>query len=250
MQIRKRFYTNAHGADDNAVSIIIQKAIEIDVHVSNISRIVFVAHGLQNGGWLDRKYGPKVVNKLKKGTLLPNTKIVAKFESLKTYKSIDNEIVITLGIENDDILLLDDNYNINTIIALPWIKNSVDKWARITNAINIDDNIQANSFTNPPCIVIQALEHLTESINMSTGLCHYNDDNLAKTYLRALTKYGFQLQETEIESYLIKQLDWTKKYANELLSIIIKINTGHSFKGGDKTGLKNYITNWQKECNK
>lgn len=83
---------------------------------------------------------------------------------------------------------------------------------------------------------------------MSTGLSHQSDDNLAKTYLRTLAKYEVTLQEVEIESYLIKQLNWDKEYADDLIEIIKKINTGRSFQGGDKTGLQHYFKNWKAEC--
>jgi len=248
MQERQRFYTNAHGVDDNAVARIIQKAIDLENQLGNVSRIVFVAHGLQNDGWLERQYGRDGAKKLRTGARLPNSNVPAKFESLKTYRTTDNEILITLGLESDDILLLDDNYDINAIISLPWIQNSVDKWARITNATNIDDNVPATSFPDPPCVVIKALEDLTQSINMSTGLSHSSDDILAKTYLRTFVKYGVPLQEIEIESYLIKKLNWTKEHTNELLEIINKINSGRSFQGGDKTGLKYHIDRWREEC--
>jgi len=248
MQNRQRFYTSAHGVDDNAVARIIQKAIDLENQLDNVSRIVFVAHGLQNSGWLERQYGTDGAKKLRKGARLPDSSVPAKFESVKTYRAVDNEILITLGLESDDILLLDDNFNIITIIALPWLQNSVDKWVRITNATNIDNNVQAVSFPNPPCVVIKALEDLTESINMSTGLLHSSDDQLAKTYLRTFNKYGIPLQEIEIESYLIKQLNWTKEHSNDLLDIINKINNGRSFQGGDKTGLHYHIKRWKKEC--
>ena len=83
---------------------------------------------------------------------------------------------------------------------------------------------------------------------MSTGISHSSDDKLAKTYLRALAKYGYLLNEIEIESYLIKQLGWTKDHANDLLEIINKINNGRSFQGGDKTELKRHINRWKEEC--
>lgn len=203
MKNRQRFYTKACEVDDNAVARIIQKAIEIEQQIGTISRIVFVAHGLQNDGWLERRYGSDYVKKLIKGAELPNSKIPAKFESLKTYQKTNNEILITLGLESDEILILDDNYgfnDINSIIALPWPQHSVDKWARITNAVNIDDNLQADSFPNPPCIVTKALEELTEHINLLTGIRQPNDNERAKTYLRALQKHQIPLPEIEIES--------------------------------------------------
>lgn len=248
MQNRYRFYIDSHGPDDDAAKQIIRKAIELEMQLGNVSRIVFVAHGLQHDGWLERLYGSNAAKKLRTGAQLPQSAILAKFESLKTYQPRDFEIIITLGLDSDEILLLDDNYDINAILALPWVENGVNKWANITNAINIDDNIAANSFANPPCIVIKALEALTRSINMSTGLLNSSDDNMAKTYLRALVKYSIPLQQVEIESYLIKHLNWTKEHADHLLKIIEKINEGRSFQGGEKTGLQHHFNRWKEAC--
>ena len=246
---RERYFTKGHGVDDAACHRIIQKAIEIEGRLGNVSRIVFVAHGLQNDGWLERQYGYDGAKRLKKGGVkLPGSQVFAKFDSLKTYNSVSGEIVVTLGLESDDILKIDDAFEISAILALPWTENSVDKWAQITNAINIDNDQPANSFVNPDPIVIKALGHLSESINMSTGLRNSGDDHLAKTYLRALYKYKFDLNEDQIESYLIKNLDWSKEHSEHLLDIIRKINTGRSFHGGSKTGLKSYIDLWRKEC--
>lgn len=118
---RLRFYTSAHGNDDNALPKIIKKALELEKQLGNVNRIVFIAHGLQNDGWLRRLFGDEGVKKLLKGTKLSSkSTIIAKFESLKTFQSRGNEILITLGLESDNILRLDDNYDILAIFALPW----------------------------------------------------------------------------------------------------------------------------------
>lgn len=248
MQERKRFYIDTHGIDNNAFARIIQKAIELENQLKNVSRIVFITHRLHNDGWLKRQFGNNITKSLIEGTQLPNSNVIAKHESLNSYYKSDNEILITLGLKSDDILLLDDHYNINAVIALPSTKKSINKWTQITNATNIDTNMIATSFPNPPCVVIKALEELTKEINMSTGLSNSSDNKLAKTYLRTLVKYEIPLFEDIIESYLIKELNWTKRHSNELLEIINKINNDRSFHGGEKTGLKSNINRWKKEC--
>jgi len=237
MHERHRFYTPAYGRNDAAVAAIIRKATELESQLGNVSRITFIAIGLNNDGWLERQYGIEGVKKLKRGTMLPNSKVISKFESVRTYNSEENEILITLGLESDEILNLDDNFGIKAIFSLPWIENSIEKWSKITNAINIDDNIPANSYPDPQYEVIKAFEELSQRINMSTGLSHPSDEQLAKTYLRTLVKYNVPLNELEIESYLIKQLNWFKRHSNDLLDIIQKINSGRRFIGGDNTGL-------------
>jgi hypothetical protein len=248
MQVRLRFYTGAHGVNDDAVSRIITKAISLESVIENVSRIVFISHGLGNDGWLERQYGDDGVKKLRKGAKLPGSRVNARFDSLKTYAPVNNEILITLGLGSDEILTLDDNYDTSAIISLPWMEDDVVKWSKITNAVNIDDNTNAISYDLPSCIVRKALEDLTDSINMTTGLSHSSDDNKAKTYLRALNHYDYTLDELQIEAYLINQLNWKKRHTDKLLEIVARLNTGRSFHGGDKTGYKNHIKIWKNEC--
>jgi len=248
MHNRERYFIQTQGPNDAAFTLLIQKAIEIENRVGTIERIVFVAHGLNNSGWLERQYGRDGVTKLKKGSQLPGSNVTAKFESLKNYDTVENEILITMGLRSDEILLLDDNLGIAAILALPWASDDVDKWSRICEATNVEVNVVAEPYDDPDCVITRALIDLTESINMTTGLSHSSDDNLAKTYLRALIKHNYTLPEPEIEAYLINNLDWMKENASQLLSIINRINNGRSFQGGDKTNLKYHIDRWRKEC--
>jgi hypothetical protein len=247
MQERLRFYTSGHGTDDRAMKRIIDAALEIEKD-TGLSRIVFIANGLTNTGWLERQYGREGVKKLIAGAKLPNSNLTAKFESLKTYRSKENELVITLGLRSDDLLLIEDNYNITAIIGFPWLPNDIEKWTKITNAICIENHSAATPYPKPDCIVRVALEHLSQTINMSTGITHPMDNNLAKTYLRSLAKFGYDLNAINIEAYLFNELGWEKENLDEFIDIINKINDGKSFQGGDKTGLKDNINRWKEEC--
>lgn len=248
MRTRERYYIDAYGADDPAMTALVQKAIEIEHRLGNITRIVFVADGLQNTGWMERQYGHDGVKQLKKGARLPGSNITAKFESVNNYDPIDGEIVITLGLRSKDILKLDDNFNIAAVLALPWAHDDVEEWARLTGAINIQSGVPAAAFEPLPCVVTKALDDLSFSINMSTGILHSSDNDLAKTYLRALSKYGYELNALSIEAYLINQKAWSKSHADDFIVIVNKINTGKSFHGGDKTYLKYHIDRWKKDC--
>ncbi|HET6990178.1 MAG TPA: hypothetical protein VFJ43_02595, partial [Bacteroidia bacterium] len=74
-------------------------------------------------------------------------------------------------------------------------------------------------------------------------------NDLAKTYLRALHKGRYRLDETEIEGYLISKLNWEKRYSDDIIEIVRKLNDGRSFKGGSTTGLSPYTNQWERECN-
>ncbi len=250
MKKRFRYYFNADGLNDIAIESVINKAIEIAQQNLYNSRIVFIGDSPNNDGWVERKYSRAFTKKWKRGTELPGTQIFAISNSRKNYNPSDGDIIISLGLLCNEILMIEDYDNIRAIIALPsFMTDNVNKWARITNAINIEDNIGADSIALPPCIVMEALKSLTNTINITNGISHSSDENLAKTYLRALTKYKIDLPEDEIESYLFKELNWKYQHTNDLLRLIKTINSGRWFQGGNKTGLKDYIKNWRVKCN-
>lgn len=248
MKNRLRFYVDIEGNDDIAVAEVIQKAIQLE-HAVVAQRIVFLAHTLQNDGWLERQYGSEGVKKLKKGAKLNGSDCNAVFMSIKTYSGSKNDVVVTLGLDSDDILKIEDEHGINAIVALPWLRGGVDKWAKMSGAIELRTNLPIQDGVEIDCVVRKAFEDLTESINMSTGIHHHMDEERAKTYLRALNKYNYELSEEKIETLLVGELNWSKDHAEDVLEIIRKINSGKSFHGGAKTGLKGYITQWINECN-
>jgi hypothetical protein len=248
MHPRERYYINAHGPDENAVSTIIAKAIQLSRTIPNVGRIVFLTNGFNNTQWLEKLFGYDTLKKLKKGTKLPGTSAIGKFESLRTYSPQSNDIVVTFTLRSDDILLVDDDFGISSLLVIPWINEDIEKWTHITNAIHVQTNAAAQSYELPPCEVRQALQDLTHSINISTGLGNPSDDDLAKTYLRTLTHYKYRLDPFEMESYLIKDLNWWKRHCDELLEIVNKINAGKFFQGGDKTGHKYHNDRWKNAC--
>ncbi len=248
MKSRLRFYLSDYDADDSTNGLLVHKAISIERQCGNISRIVFLSDDMSNGDWLAKLIGEASLKKLKGYAQWPGSSLAVNFENAKTYRTIDDEILITFNLESDEILLLDDKPHINAIIALAMHQASIEKWTRITNAVNIENSIAAESYADPPCIVMKALETLTESIEMATGLDQSFDDRLAKTYLRALNTFKIHLPGEKIESYLIKHLSWTKGHAIPLIEIIRKINSGEPFEGGSKANHECHIKKWKEDC--
>lgn len=243
-----RFFLDTQGLKDTDAKDFILFVIELAKSKSDGARIVFVSHGFQNDGWLKKMFNDDAPKKLKKGIVISEAGLLGKFESLNTYVAEDGDILVTLGLDSDDVLTLEDNSETVAIVAYPWSKGGVEKWARISGAIEIRSGSSATSISLPDCIVQAALTELTESINMATGISHPSDEEEAKTFIRALHGKGYRLVEVEIETFLIQNLGWEKQHANELLDIVRKINSGKTFHGGEKTGHKSYIDRWKKEC--
>ncbi|MFA7123372.1 MAG: hypothetical protein WC212_04985, partial [Candidatus Delongbacteria bacterium] len=126
-----------------------------------------------------------------------------------------------------------------------WAEGGLKEWAESWGA---EDILSAKAFkksNNLNKIVKMALDDLTNSVNMSSGIRHQSDNDLCKTYLRALNKYGYELIEKDILSYLITEKKWDLEYANDIIKLVSKLNSGSYFIGGEKKGLKHYIKRWK-----
>jgi hypothetical protein len=248
---KQRFYIDTKGNDDEAYREAMKFACKHADTDTEIKKVILLASSKKNTGWLDRLYGDKVVKQMFSGTTFKNCTPVFKIETTQTYNDsyTPSEIVITLGLDADDLFKIDDYNSVKAIIAIPWVKQQTEKWVQTWNPKELRGNQSAvKGFPNPSCIVIKAMEELTESINMSTGITHPSDEGHAKTTILALHKYEPELNADIVASYLVRELGWDSEYANEMKELINTLNAGRFFKGGDRTGLQHSYKRWKEEC--
>lgn len=248
---KTRFYIDTKGNDDQAYYEAIKFACRISEEDGTIARVTILIQSKQQNSWFERLYGKDVVKKLSEGVKFNECKPIFKFETIKTYKDYSkaSEIVITCGLNVEDVLKIDDYYSVKSIIAIPWFEDGLKKWVNTWNPTEIRRNQKPLvEFTLPSCIVIKALEDLTGSINMSTGIQHTSDENKAKTYILALHKYESSIDSDIVGSYLVRELGWMTEHAKEIEKLIDTLNNGKHFQGGYRTGLKDYYEKWKEKC--
>lgn len=248
---KQRFYIDTKGNDDEAYREAMQFACKHADTDPEIKKVILLAASKKNTGWLDRLYGDKVVKQLFAGSTFKDCRPVFKIETTQTYRDshTPSEILISLGLDADDLFKIDDYYSVKAIIAIPWLKEHTETWVQTWSPKELRGNQSAvKGFPNPSCIVIKAMEELTESINMSTGITHPSDERHAKTTILALHKYEPELNGDVVASYLVRVLGWDSEYANEMRELINTLNAGRFFKGGDRTGLQHSYKRWKDEC--
>lgn len=242
----ERYYIKTEGNDDKAYKEAMFFACELVKNGMNASTVILLAKAKGSVGWLDRLFGSVIVKKLFNGTKFENCKPTFLIQTLKTYSSFSasNDIVITMGLDAEEIMKIDDYKDVKVIIAIPWLLEFTDKWIKTWSPTELRTNKKPESFPDPNPVVKTALQELSSVINMSTGIHHSSDNNRAKTYIRALYKYS-ELNGDVVKSYLMRELRWDSDDANDMKKLIDIINDGRHFKGGDKTFLKNHIKRWQ-----
>ena len=250
-----KFYLDTEGNDDQAYLSALKFACELASSDTDINRIVLYIASKDNTGWFERLFDSQMVKQLFQGAQFNDCPAVVKFETRITYEKFkygrSNDIVICCGMDSDELLKIDDYSSVKYIIAIPWLRQFNEKWIRTWNAVNIMEGNNSNEleqYPEPSCIAKKAMESLSRSINMSTGITHPSDNELAKTFIRALHKYEPELNPDIIGAYLVRVLKWDTRHAKKIETLIETLNEGRYFRGGEKTGLQNCYKLWKKEC--
>lgn len=240
----ERYFYNTYGPDQEAEKHILRKAVELASNL-NVNVITFYVHTFHNTGWTERLFGENSTKHLRQG--YNHNGFTFNLHTHRTFEKHGNDcILVALGQDSDSLFELECTRRIKAIIALPWVEEECHAWAYSfgVHEISTNESFEKRSL---PCVVEKALEQLTNSINISSGITHPMDERKAKTYIRALNKYGYEMDVSAVKAYLVENY-WTKNGMSEVASLINTVNDGRYFQGGDKTGLQNYIKKWEAEC--
>ena len=246
---KQRFFIDTQGNDYKAYKDAILLACKLADSNSAIKKIILLVHAKQNAVLFTNVFNDQLAKKLSTvGTTFDDYKTLVKIETLSTYKDIHqaSDVVITCMLDSEQVFTIDDFYGVNTIIAVPWLKDGIDKWAKTWKATEIRTQQDAIAYSDPSSVIIKALEILTESVNLSNhATFHPSDEDSVKTYIRALKKYEPFIDADIVRAYLVRELNWGSGLANKIEELINTLNSGGSFKGGQTTGLKDYYDMWK-----
>lgn len=134
------------------------------------------------------------------------------------------------------------------ILFVPWLRKEGQAWARMWSAreLGSTDEPPARQFSNPT--VRAALESLTDSVNLSTGLAHSSDRDAAIQMFRLLHDAGEQFDPEETRSWLISELDWEPRHANEVRNVANGVLTGKKFRVSSRdVWASNIMEQWREK---
>lgn len=248
---KERYYTDNEGPIAEIEMLALHKAVELSKEIENIQQITILIHTKGNTGYIERTIGEKYLKGLFKGTVAAYSngpKI--KIETLRTYDKIygwqkKNSILLAFGLDSNELFKYDDDPSVKAIVAHQWMKTGVIEWAKAWNATELISNQKAEPTDLPDVIVQEAFNELSKIINPNSGITHHMDNERCKTYLRALNKYNYELNPINIKSYLVTNLNWVNRHAEDVIKLIEKLNSGRYFMGGEKTDLQNHINRWK-----
>src|SRR5690554_4973553 len=206
---KRRYYNDNIGPIKENEVLAFKKALELCNEIGDITQIVLLIHTKRNTGYLERIFGTRNLNDFFRGIRIDSNFPPLKIETVRTFNDhwTGKKIVVTFGLRSNELYKYDDYHNVAGIIAHQWSEDSVKDWAKSWGAVNLKSEIKIEKTALPDKVVQQAFIDLSNSINMTTGIHHFMDEEQCKTYIRALNKYNYELNSKEIFSFLTTELN-------------------------------------------
>ncbi|MFY2450878.1 hypothetical protein ACM90X_09770 [Enterobacter hormaechei] len=132
-----------------------------------------------------------------------------------------HDIVLATYLTDKDMDIVDSARNVNSIVFLPWSEVEGKRWLSTWAPEIVGPStwkVQKAQLLPP---VGDEILRLGRCINMSTGLSHPSDKDMAKRIFTSLKKQGFRATEEEIRQFAVNN-GWEPVRAKELASFAKK----------------------------
>jgi hypothetical protein len=172
---------------------------------------------------LSRFLGPAALKALDKGAMSLSWGGRLNAETMKTLRySARNAVVVVYYAEPKILDFVDGLASVAGVVAVPDIAGEADAWVARWGAIVHGQAQQPPPILIDDAVFVRALEALSSVINMTTGLGHPRDKDVANDILRILRAKGHVDQSANIKSWAIRR-GWRPDAAADLEALAKKI---------------------------
>lgn len=252
--MNNKFYADAYGADMNALLACIKKAFEIADADDEVTRVVLYSYTKNNFTQVCRVFGDNNVNRmfiqaLRFSECSKPIKCATSITYNKEckYRDTPKDVVICCHIDSKEALKVDDYKTAKYIIALSWTTDGLSTWKKRWNAQNVMNDSEKESIHTYNTLLVTALRDMNIQMLETKSLSHPDDEEICKTYIRAIHKYLPDVEPQEVENYLVTELGWDNKNSSMVGMLLQRLKEGRTFKGGQTTYLKEYYNRWKSE---
>ena len=255
--MKNKFYADAYGPDLNALLACVKKAYEIAEADDEIGRVVFYSQTKNGFTQVSRVFGDDYVDVMFTRSLrfseCPKpircmTAITYKKEC--EYRDSPKDVVVCCHMDSKAVFKVDDYRTAKYIIALSWTTDGLSAWKKRWNAHNVlEEETEEDTCTFPKdSLLMTALQEMDIRMFQTKNLGHPNDAETCKTYIRAIHKYMPEVMPSEVVDGLVTELGWENRNASEVGDLLQRLKEGRTFRGGQKTYLKDFYTRWKAKC--
>lgn len=211
--------------DEQTFGLVLAYAEQI-AKAAGVSDVILLTHtrGQLDGTGLSRFLGPAASKALAKGKTV-NLSWGGKVHS-ETMKTLGyqarSSVVIAYYADESLLDFVDGLHGIAGAVAVPWVPGEADGWAARWSAHVHGQEKQPPRVLIDDPVVVRALETLTTIINLSTGLGHPRDKQMANEILRILRAKGHDDPSGTIKSWAIRH-NWSPTAASDLEALAKKV---------------------------
>ncbi len=253
MNSKTKYYADAYGPDINALVACVRKAFELADSDDEVERVVLYSYTKNNFMQVDKIFGADNVNQMFSRPMKFNecskpikcaTEITYKKEC--EYRNTPKDVVICCHMDSKAVFKVDDYMTVKYVIALSWTMEGLKEWKTRWYAQNVlESNADEDSKREINPILQIALHEMDNRMFNSKSLVDPNDEETCKSYVRTIHKYLPEVTPSDIEDYLVTELGWDNRESSEVGKLLQRLKDGRTFRGGQKTYLKECYNHWK-----
>lgn len=172
---------------------------------------------------LDESLGRGTTKKLSKGDRIQNIDFI--LPSRLNYSN-SSGVILAVYCTEQDMNKIDTNTSADSIIFVSSLLDEAESWEnRWTNrGLTIKHGIPSQAISSLPPEVEQELERLTKVINLSTGLAHPSDKEMAKKIFKSLKDKGYTFDVQDVLDWAVRN-GWNERHLKDLEKIANKYSS-------------------------
>lgn len=188
-----RFLVENNGSNPDSIKLAFSEAYSQckSAGLSNIT-LVFPTKGSFKNSDIAEFVGDNAAKALFKGLSVNlGDGIQLRFDIPKNINSFSNyDIVLATYLTDKDMDIVDGIKNVNSIVFLPWLEKDGKRWLSTWSPKTVGSSSWTTPSESLPVDVQEVILKLGQCINMSTGLTHSSDKDMAKRLFTNLRKKG------------------------------------------------------------
>ena len=244
----ERFFVDAYGPDDDALKAgfvwLLRFAEEHDC-----SRAAVFVPTVRQVESLGRVIGAPAAKALSKDRQVPSGNLTIDLLIQRGLPSSYSQgPLLAVWVDDKQLDKLDALWAPG-LCVIPWVETDVEGWktnwnptdARTGEAAGTEDTV-----TNP--VVAAALESLTSTVNLSTGLAHPSDKASAVQLFKALKAAGEDFEPDQVRAFAVRH-GWDADDARALGELAQKVKDGRQVRGGNQRMCRdNIVDSWRADA--
>jgi hypothetical protein len=212
-----RYLVENSGPNESALGAGLREAIRICQRdgIPSITLLMETKQAFQ-GSVLATVLGPPISKRLAAGKTVKSAGIEIKLESAKTFSPyIPDGMIIGVHVGRGGLDALDSATSAKAIVLVPWLEVEGKRWMSVWNPTVLGKSTWTASAIDVPPEAEAALQRLTRTINLSTGLSHPSDEEFAKRTFAELKDAGKVPKPAEARKWAVRN-GWDPRHADEL----------------------------------